>query len=795
MSPSKTRSLFNPPNRRPTLAALFLLLLASVLFVLPEWITLNRLIPSLSERFQTATGRTLFIKQIRLSFLNGSQLRLYGVVIGGRGEARPLAEAEEIRIGFQLLPLLWKRLEIVEIDLIEPTLALARDKKGDWNFEDLLPEKEKEAGKGWKLAIRSGIFTLRRGRLSLIDDALTGHPLEWTAQRVEARIGRPFWEGEVEVKIDVPSLWRGIFVGKATHLQVDGYMEGEGGLFGFKRERAHFAVSVSRFDSDLIGPYLPDTIPSFLSETGRFTIVARSADLLRIGRLLRSRETRLEGESRQIAVTLSKGLPPVTIEQATWKYDGREGRFALRNTHLSNSTLTETTGWFHPSTEARLEIKTAGEVSLSDAAEVADERFGNQRMKRLKADGLIETALTMKIPLADPGRTEFYGHLLVREGTLTPFPSFRPIRKIKGTVRVEGKQLLIESAEGAWGEGRLAGSGKMPDWHQEGIEFDLHATTLDWDALRLPPDEAESARRQEERPKEPKPNLSEPNEEDHDEGGYAAGRLRIDHLKLKEYDFSHVHTAMIYRRRTLQFRETEANFEDGVFKADFAQAYFRPDGSVALTLTPNLQQISVAAFLSDLRGDGERPLMSGRGWVAGGLNTEGSNLQEFKKNLEGNLVVYMERGKIYRFRALARIFALMNLRSIPDLNVKGIEYDALSGSLSIERGKVALHDTVLFGRDVRVIANGKIDLVKNELDLLMGVQVFRLVDDILKQLPVAGPILLGEDKMFIASYFEVEGKLTDPRVRFKPFKTIKESTLAVLRRALTFPARPEEFSG
>ncbi|TAK05953.1 MAG: hypothetical protein EPO39_10095, partial [Candidatus Manganitrophaceae bacterium] len=171
------------------------------------------------------------------------------------------------------------------------------------------------------------------------------------------------------------------------------------------------------------------------------------------------------------------------------------------------------------------------------------------------------------------------------------------------------------------------------------------------------------------------------------------------------------------------------------------------------------------------------------------------NFEEFKRNLSGKLVVYIEKGTIYRFKTLARIFSLMNLRSLPDLDVKGVLYDALSGTLSINEGKVTLYDTILFGRDVRVIANGDINLAKDEYDLLMGVQVFRVVDEFLKEIPVAGPILLGKDKMFIASYFEVQGRLANPEVHFMPFKSIKESTLAVLRRALTYPVKPEEFSG
>lgn len=789
MSRSRIRSLFKGKNKGPARAALLLLLLAFVLFALPEWITLNRLIPSISNRFHETTGHSLAIRKVRLSFLTGPELRLQGVVIGGGGAARSLAEAQEIRIGFQLLPLLWKRVEIVEIRLSQPMLSLIRDPQGVWNVEDLFQKKEGEGG--WTVSIRSGIFAVRQGSLFVTDHTLSQNPVQWTARGIDMVVRRPLLDGRVDLRVEAPAVWQGPLLERTTALTVHGTVEGEGGLFDFKKETVHFEVSLNRFDSDLVRPYLSKTVPPFLFQTGRFTMDAHSADLLQLARLFRSPDTRLAGEADQIAVTLAKELSPATIEQAVWRYDRREGQFTLRNTRLLNSNLVRTTGVLHPSfTEGRLDIKTEGEVSLWDAAEVAFKRFGNERLKKLKTRGVAETTLTIKIPLATPSRTQFYGRLLVREGELTPFSSFRPIQKIRGTIQMEGRKLRIESAEGEWGTGRLSATGKMPDLDEAGIEFDLRATTLDWDALRLPPAEAASARLNEVPPKAQPPEREAPEEK-----GYAVGLIRIEHFKIKDYDFVNCRSALIYREETLQFRDTEANFEGGVFKANFAQIYFRPDDSLVLALTPSLTQINVAAFLKDFRGNGERPVMSGRALVAGGLNARGKDFDDLKKHLSGKLVVYAEKGTIFRFKTLARIFSLMNLRSVPDLNVKGIQYEALSGTLSIDQGKVTLYDTVLFGRDVRVIANGDINLGKDQFNLLMGVQVFRLVDQLLQEIPVAGPILLGKDRMFIASYFEVKGRLADPEVHFMPFKTLKESTLAVLRRALTFPVRPKEFTG
>lgn len=792
MSRSRIKLLFSGEKRAPAWAALSLLSLVFVLFVLPEWVTLNRLIPSVSDRFRAATGHPISIDKIRLSFLTGPELRLRQVAIG-EDPARPLAEAREIRIGFQLLPLLWKRVEIVEIRLFEPAVSLIRDQRGEWNVEDFFRRKEVGRG-GWTVSIRSGLFMIRRGNLLITDHSLSREPLQWTARGIEMVVRRPLWDGRVDLQVAVPAIWQGAFVEKAADLKVNGRVEGEGGLFGFKKETARFDVSLNRFDSNLLRPYFPETIPPVLFQSGRFTMEGRAADFLSLSlpRLFRAPDFRLEGESNQAVVLLAKDLAPMMVERATWKYDHREGRFTLQNTHFLNSTFRETTGLLHhPLAKGQLEIKTSGEVSLSDAAELALKRFGIKWPKKLKADGIAETTLTMKRPLGDPSQTVFYGLLQIREGVITPFSSFRPIQKIKGTIRMNGKKLLIESAEGEWGGGRLTATGKMPDLYKEGIEFDLRATTLDWDAVRLPSDQSAAVGPSKTQSQAPPP----AREQEGDGKGYAVGLVRIDQLKIKDYEFFNCESALTYQDRTLEFRDTEASFEQGVFKADFAQVYFRPDDSMVFALTPDLEQINVAEFLSDFRGDGERPVMTGRALVAGGLNSQGSNFEEFKRNLSGKLVVYVENGTIYRFKTLARIFSLMNLRSLPDLDVKGVLYDALSGTLSINEGKVTLYDTILFGRDVRVIANGSINLVKDEYDLLMGVQVFRVLDEFLKEIPVAGPILLGKDKMFIASYFEVQGRLANPEVHFMPFKSIKESTLAVLRRALTYPAKPEGSSG
>ncbi|HLG22125.1 MAG TPA: AsmA-like C-terminal region-containing protein, partial [Candidatus Manganitrophaceae bacterium] len=275
--------------------------------------------------------------------------------------------------------------------------------------------------------------------------------------------------------------------------------------------------------------------------------------------------------------------------------------------------------------------------------------------------------------------------------------------------------------------------------------------------------------------------------------GYAVGLIRIDHLKVEGHHFTNFKSAALYRDRALQFREVEAQVEQGALKMNFAQVYFRKEGGVSLAMTPTLSDIDFEKTLKDFNPREERPFMSGKLLLMGGLNTEGRNFEEFKDHLRGNLAVFLENGTIYRFKTLARIFSLMNIRRLPNLELKGMPYRVISSKLSIRKGVVDLHDTVMIGRDVRMIAEGSVDLANNRLHLEMGVQVFKVADELLQEIPIAGYLLLGEDKMFIASYFDVEGSIDDPFVRFRPLKTIQEATLKILKRILTFPQKPKAF--
>lgn len=133
--PIKMKLSFRGKKKATFWTLLFLGVLTIILFVPPQLLVNQWLIPSMKEQFQQATGRTLSVDNVRFSFLHGPTLHLQGIAIGGEGGDHPLAKVKRIRIGFQLLPLFQKQIDLDEIRLIEPTVSLRRTLRGEWNIE------------------------------------------------------------------------------------------------------------------------------------------------------------------------------------------------------------------------------------------------------------------------------------------------------------------------------------------------------------------------------------------------------------------------------------------------------------------------------------------------------------------------------------------------------------------------------------------------------------------------------------------------------------------------------------
>jgi AsmA protein len=153
-----------------TLAVLFL-----ILIVLPFLIDVDRFRPQLESSASAAFGRQITMGHLSLSILSG-RVRADQIAIADDPafSASPFVTAKSLRIGVELMPLIFSRqLNVTNVTLEEPQITLLKSATGKWNFSSLgaaSAQKAPESEKGSETTAKS--FTVAKlhvahGRLSV----------------------------------------------------------------------------------------------------------------------------------------------------------------------------------------------------------------------------------------------------------------------------------------------------------------------------------------------------------------------------------------------------------------------------------------------------------------------------------------------------------------------------------------------------------------------------------------------------------------------------------------------------
>ena len=104
-------------------------------------------------------------------------------------------------------------------------------------------------------------------------------------------------------------------------------------------------------------------------------------------------------------------------------------------------------------------------------------------------------------------------------------------------------------------------------------------------------------------------------------------------------------------------------------------------------------------------------------------------------------------------------------------------------------GITSTQDLFIRGDALNISMVGKADMVREELDFIIGVQPLQTVDKIVNRIPVVGWLLTGRDKAFLTAYFEAKGKWSDPQVKAIPVKSMSKGVLNIFKRVFELPVR------
>ncbi len=185
---------------------------------------------------------------------------------------------------------------------------------------------------------------------------------------------------------------------------------------------------------------------------------------------------------------------------------------------------------------------------------------------------------------------------------------------------------------------------------------------------------------------------------------------------------------------------------------------------------------------------GTEELITGTLDLTGSLEAKAKR-EAIVESVRGNLKLIVRSGRIYRFGTLAKIFALINLSEIfrgklPDIVKQGFAYNTIEVNGNLSGNKFRLKEFLLDGASMEVAAQGDIDLITQQIDLMILVAPFKTVDLIVKNTPLLGHILGGH---IISIPFKVTGSLKNPEVIPIPPTAVGSGLVGISKRTLQLP--------
>lgn len=162
--------------------------------------------------------------------------------------------------------------------------------------------------------------------------------------------------------------------------------------------------------------------------------------------------------------------------------------------------------------------------------------------------------------------------------------------------------------------------------------------------------------------------------------------------------------------------------------------------------------------------------------------------------LNGAITLRADKGRLYKFLLLNKIFSVINIISIDELFKEGLPYKTIAGAFTITDGVLATEGLYLDSDSMRMSALGRIDMTARTIESFIAIRPFVTLDKIISSVPLAGWVITGKEQSVVSLYYEVTGPLANPDVSPAMVKGIKEGIPGILERLITTEpkATPEQ---
>ena len=375
--------------------------------------------------------------------------------------------------------------------------------------------------------------------------------------------------------------------------------------------------------------------------------------------------------------------------------------------------------------------------------------------------GIVRGSVRYQGAINDKQARKFTGDLELVNVQLPVYPLTQPLRQLNGKISIDDQGIDFQNLQGLLAGVPASASGRWRYAQKPQLVFDFAAPELDVSYLISQID--------------PEPTAFYATLQ-------AQGRVKLGKAWLRGSEFTELNSNLILDRRTWRFPNLSIRATGGSVSGPLSVAH-KPD-TVGIAATPKIQGVPMAAFLHWL--EITQSEITGTVDISGKFDTSGRDEGERKRNLNGAFNLQITEGTIHRMRMLVQLLNVLDLSrwftlQLPDLSKQGIRFRAITGDFKVSRGVYYTDNLVVDSDDLRMTGAGKIDIARDEIDLMVAVRPFAGVDAAINYIPLLGRGIAAVKNSFLVASFNITGRIDDPTITPAPLGTLSEWVLGVLR--------------
>jgi len=401
---------------------------------------------------------------------------------------------------------------------------------------------------------------------------------------------------------------------------------------------------------------------------------------------------------------------------------------------------------------------------------LASRTFNTIFAQNMFSDSSLQGDFRTHILLKDPAQSAVEG-VIQGKNLSIPWKFDVPLVVQNISLRAEKKRISVDTAHLLLGKEKIMLKGTIDTAPASvSVDMDLSADGINWETVE---NIIQKTKKRDEKKTAGSP-----------DSVLLKGTLRIQSgfFKYRQFTWEPFYADVNFDGNTVSVHARQAALCGISTTGDVTIAPSGAEIDIALS-ADNLQLQPTILCISDKKAD-----ITGKFSMKADLKGKGP-LDTIAKSLNGSFTINAKKGTIYKSKSLDKTLDLVNKTEnvkgkLPDLDKTMIKYRDFTASGTIKEHIVELKEGGLDAFSFGILAQGKVDLQGQMVDLNALVVPVNRVQRIVGKIPVLGKILGGS---LVSIPVKITGNLSDPEVTFLSPSAVGSAFLGIMERTLKLP--------